>query len=459
MKRIAVVGSGISGLGAAYALQKCQCDIIVLESAQTVGGRMQTCHADGYTWDPATQFLLDKFSALHSLLAELNVPVTDTLNSSMRVVLPNDTDYYFRLGQPIDMFRHPRLSLWAKFRLLKLFLQTAQRWRQLDFPWMTRVRALDSGENLRTYGDSEYGPDSVDYFMSLPSSNLFFWTPEDTPWWMPMLSIKVLFNSRMRVPKAGMGAVTAALASKLDVRLRHTVRRVEISDDGAAVLQVDGPNGRSRLTVDRVVIATPAPIALKLLADPDLALGEVRANFLRTAAYTSVITTAVAWPSPVERRAFGLFIPQKTGLGLSTIGWEHLKASGRAPIHSALGVLCTSDAFAKQIWQEPDVRIARHMVDLAQVLYPDALVGAQPLRTYRFPHATPIMVPGRSHALHRALAAGPAPASPVFTCGDYWLGPNVEQALITGYRAAGEVLQSLQIPVPDDLHVKITQRL
>jgi len=44
-----------------------------------------------------------------------------------------------------------------------------------------------------------------------------------------------------------------------------------------------------------------------------------------------------------------------------------------------------------------------------------------------------------------------APGSPVFACGDYWLGPCTEQALAAAWRTAREVLQSLGLPVPGDL--------
>ena len=457
MHRVAVVGSGISGLGAAYALRQAHCDVIVFESADRVGGRMQTQSADGYTWDPAAQFLLSKFETMLALLTELNVPVLrDSVPPTMGIVLSSmspETKYYFRVDNPLSMFSHPQLSLANKVRLLKLFGQTFWYWRSLDFPWMNKVQKLDTKDTLRTVGDRDYGADALDYFLNLPTSNLFYWTPEETPWWMAPFSLKLMFNAKMFLPAGGMGAVTAALGRSLDVRLNHTVRRIDATDDGKAVLRVQGARGMSGVLVDRVIIATPAPVALTMLADPEQALGKIRANYLRTANYTQVLTMAVAYASAIERRAYGVFVPRKDSGGLLTIGWEHLKAQGRAPINRGLGVFSTTASFARQVWNYSDAEIARQMIDLAVPIYPNSSPQAHPLQVHRFPHATPIMEPTRSRTLDQARKAGPAAGSPIFTCGDYWLGPNVEQALITGYRAAGEVLQSLQSPVPTKLQI------
>ena len=49
MARIAVVGAGIAGLGAAHALQQAGQQVIVLEERGVRGGRMQTRSRAGFT--------------------------------------------------------------------------------------------------------------------------------------------------------------------------------------------------------------------------------------------------------------------------------------------------------------------------------------------------------------------------------------------------------------------------
>lgn len=453
MKKVAVVGSGISGLGAAHALQESHCDVIVFEKENRAGGRMQTMNLNGFYWDPAAQFLLEGYITMLALLKELKIPYARDVVDTMGVFLLPKSMYYFDMNNPFSVFLHPRLAYSTKLKQVKLLLQTLRYWKDLDFPWMRRVRKLDTGENLRTVGDREYGADAVDYFLGLPSSNMFLWQPEETPWWMAMMFLKIMSATKMLLPAGGMGVVTKALARRLDVRTGHTIQRIEISREGKASLSIVGPSGISSITVDRVVIATPAPITLEILHNPDEVLGKVRANFLRTAKYTQVITAAVGYDALLEQRAYGVFVPQKANLGLSAIAWEHRKMKGRAPFGKGLGVINTTDEFARQIWRHSDDEIAYKVLSVMESVYPASRSLVSFHRVQRFPFATPIMEPTRSRMLYDAVNGGPKSGSPVFTCGDYWLGPNLEQALITGYRAAREVLESLDAPVPSKLRI------
>ena len=52
----------------------------------------------------------------------------------------------------------------------------------------------------------------------------------------------------------------------------------------------------------------------------------------------------------------------------------------------------------------------------------------------------PTVPPGRIGLLVRALREQPEAGAAVFACGDYWEGPSVEMSMISGVRAAGELL-------------------
>ena len=57
-KRVAVIGGGISGLTTAYLLKKKGFDVTVFESADTVGGNVQTVTRDGFTIEQGPNSLL-----------------------------------------------------------------------------------------------------------------------------------------------------------------------------------------------------------------------------------------------------------------------------------------------------------------------------------------------------------------------------------------------------------------
>lgn len=52
MSKMIVIGAGIAGLTAAYRLQKAGHEVVVLEAADHVGGRMITIHWNGWSIDP-----------------------------------------------------------------------------------------------------------------------------------------------------------------------------------------------------------------------------------------------------------------------------------------------------------------------------------------------------------------------------------------------------------------------
>lgn len=439
-----MVGAGIAGLGAAYALQQSGHQVVVLEQDPVVGGRMQTCSAQGFTWDPGAQFMLPQFRAMRGLMAELGVGIAAGPPSpfeALAVPAPGHRLLRARFDSPAAVLRHPGITLRSKWRMTRLLLFALRNRHRLDFRHPERAAPLDM-ESIRTWGDREIGADAVDYYLSLPFSSLFFWRPEETPLWL--LGSFVLMSRRWRVlvPQGGMGAVPVALAGRLDVRLNTAVRRVDLLPDGTAALRLHEAGGRAAdLRADRVVLAVPAPAALPLLAAPDRALGPLRAAYLRSVRYTRNATTAVAYRRAPDHQAYGVTIPQALRQPLATIAWEQNKVPGRAPPGAGLGILMPTDAWSSGHWHLSDDQTAAQLVQAAARYYPGSNRGVRFQQVHRWEYALPHFPPGRTQELAAAWAAGPAPGSPVHVCGDYWLGPSTEMALVSGLRAAEEVLR------------------
>ena len=58
---VVVIGAGLSGLAAARTLQRAQQQVMVLEQASEIGGRVQTLDIDGYRVDKGFQVLLTAY--------------------------------------------------------------------------------------------------------------------------------------------------------------------------------------------------------------------------------------------------------------------------------------------------------------------------------------------------------------------------------------------------------------
>jgi len=81
-----IVGAGIAGLAAARHLSRAGREVVVLESGERVGGRMQTDRVDGYTIDRGFQVINPYYPELHRLgvLPELGLqPLRPGVSVSM----------------------------------------------------------------------------------------------------------------------------------------------------------------------------------------------------------------------------------------------------------------------------------------------------------------------------------------------------------------------------------------
>lgn len=431
--RVVVIGAGISGLGAALALQDAGCSVLVVERETRVGGRMITDSEGGYTWDPGAQFMVPAYREMKRLMARLGIPMVERASGATEaLVLPGNRLWYQRFDSPAAVLRHPSLSFLTKLRMARLVLATIRHSRQVGFHHVEWAAPIDT-ESLRQWGDRRIGADAVDYWLSVPSTGFFFWPPEETPRWLPLTFALLQTNWRVLTPAGGMGAVPEALARLLNVKLGAPAERVTPVSGGARV-RVGGAD----LEADRVLLALPAPVALSLLHDPEAALGRERAAFLRSVTFNQTLTVAAAYRKAPESRASGVVFPAGTAGPVASLGWEQVKAPGRAPRGAGLAVI---NGYAPNLsaGSGPAAADGSGLLAAIRPLYPQS-----PLfhRTYRWEQAIARMPPGHAARLATALAAAPAPGAAIFTCGDSWSFPSTETALADGLRAAREILRS-----------------
>lgn len=272
MKKIAIVGSGISGISAAYYLNN-SFDVHVYEKADYVGGHTNTVEVSegGASYDVDTAFMVfnrDNYYNLTRMFDELGV-----------TTLTHEGGYnFFDLGTGI-CYGTEELSL-SEDEVVGRYPESFVRiWRQANRFFKEASRHFFEGKAyvpLREYFEAYgYSDDFIESFVVQLGSAC--WTlPTDKMGEMPASTLigffmnhgqgglggkKVSWETVENGSKQYLDRIQAALRNP--VQLNTEVQAVYPSDDKVAVV-IDG---QERL-FDKVLIATHADQALRLLEIP-----------------------------------------------------------------------------------------------------------------------------------------------------------------------------------------------
>lgn len=267
MIRVAIVGSGIAGLGAARALAG-RADVTVLEAADRVGGHVYTVDAGAAAVDLGfIVFSRPSYPRFSALLDELGVPSRPTA-MSFSVALPDGSEW--SSASPGGWFAQPAN------------LVRPRHWRFLaDVVGLLRAGRADLGSErarrstldqwLHAVGASA---DLRDRF-ALPLAGAL-WSlaadrcgafPAET--WLRFLHQHGMLRATnphpWRTVLGGSRTYLRALLARLGLTVETGTPVTRIERDARGVTLVAG--GRER-RFDRVVLATAAPAALAMLAAP-----------------------------------------------------------------------------------------------------------------------------------------------------------------------------------------------
>lgn len=436
MTSVVVVGAGLSGLAAAYRLQRAGATVTVLESASGPGGRVQTERHGDYIVDTGPDALTAGYTSYLGLVQDLGLG--DRLVDTSAVI------GLVRDGRLIDLDPAkllrlpftPALSMLGKLRLAVGFVRLWKVIRDVDSYDMGRSAALDDpGVSAHDFALRHFGREVADYLID-PMMRLTTGTGAREASSVNVLGALGAWSSGLRSVRGGLATVTTALASRLDVRYGATVNRVDETESGVSVSYTDG-RGTHDVSAGNCVISAMYHRAVEMwpsLLTVSPAFGDKLRN-------VKLISVSLGYRVPTRSRAYTVLVPTAEQPECLLIFLQHNKSADRAPRGHSLVTIYTDTAVTDRFLEYTDAQLEAWAAGVVEGLCPE-LAGNRELSVVtRWPHAGYLADPGfwrRNSALRDALPT----RGPVQVAGDLFGAGSMESAARWGEHAARCIVEA-----------------
>ncbi len=268
MKSVAVIGAGIAGLSAAHDLQKAGRRVVVLDRDDLVGGRMADRIVNGICTHTGASIIFSFNAEMFGLIDELGLrdEVVSFKDDAEVEAFNAETSYPLRLTfDPLFLLRHKAFGLTTKAKLATLLPDMIAAGLKTDPCLMETATAYDD-ESVTDYVTRKVSSEFLENYLEPYFRAPWHWEPE----WISRAYLLSMMGHVVRGSeysfKSGIGLLTRTLASKLDVRLGHSVRHVRAQDGGHLVV-TEGPEGVYAQQFDEVVMAVPGTKAADLVPE------------------------------------------------------------------------------------------------------------------------------------------------------------------------------------------------
>jgi len=379
MKRIAIIGGGISGLAAAFTLEEQRCagapvEYVLFESSPRFGGVIATEHVENCLVEAGPDSFLTEKPWAAELCRKLGLG--DQLlgsNDAQRktYILVNNKLVAIPDGL---MFMVPTRFMPTLLSPLFSFRTKLQMARE----WFHTSNQSAADETVASFVERHYGTEMVERLADPLLSGIYGGDASQLsmhavlPRFLEMESkhgslgratmaarnktapnsSRPLFTSL----KDGMQLMVDTLVTRLSPSALHPNRPVRSMgpQEGGWLISARDESYR----FDAVIVATPAYIAATLLQDASHDL----ASELRAIPYTSSVTVTLAYDQNVRAMlppGFGFLVPRTEGKRLLAATFVHNKFSHRAPADRALIRCFLGGSRDQQILQSSDEEILR----------------------------------------------------------------------------------------------------
>ena len=444
--RIVVVGAGLAGLATAWRLHARGHAVQVLERRGRAGGGVDSRWHDGFCFDAALETASTHDRHLNGFIGELG------LGDQLLPLRPAQL-VQLHQGQVVSIDPQRLGGLAAIAGVSRRDALRLLRWRRLFGRYRPLLepthpeRAADldfrsSADFARLY----FGDTAFDRWVSPEATAVYGGSARELSRVATLLHwVRVGMGQERTaihgVVRGGLQSLVDEANERLDVRCGVEVTRVIENAGGAFSLECGTREGRKGvLEADAVVLATSAAEACRL-AGP--ALQPAERDTLSAVKTGPSLTLAAAVSRPLAGMPQLVRVPHAEGHVIDACLVEPGIAEGRAPVGASIVTLRASDRFAEANAGAADDVIEKGLVDALTRLCPDARGHVLEARLTRRAAATPRFEVGAYRALARfarVQADRRELGRALYFAGDYLIGPDAESKVISGFRAARDIV-------------------
>lgn len=457
MKKVAVIGGGITGLTAAFQLRQAGLAPLIFEAGESPGGVVQTREIEGYRIELGPNSLQESPEQVTELIAALGLSdqVVEANPEAKKRYVVRDERLIPVPSSPRGLLRSPILSWRGKLQLLK------EPFR--------RPAPAEVEESLADFARRRLGEEVLDYLVNPFIAGIYAGDPErlSAQHALPQLFAMEkehgsLFRA-MKAPghgrapggkqggrsrrlisfRAGLGALTGALADRLrqSIYLETTAETIT-AREGKWEL-VASRHGRSlRDTYDAVVLALPpdalAGISFETEADPE------SLKTLRDIPHPPVTSISLGFrreqvSHPLD--GFGMLIPEKERRQTLGTLFASTLFPGRAPEDHVLLTSFIGGTRQPEVTENPEKGLLRILLEdlrpLLGIWGDPAFVFIHP-----WPRAIPQYEVGHGKFL-RAIEEFEERNPGLFVAGTARDGISLGHCAASGFRHAGRARKYL----------------
>lgn len=471
--RVGIVGGGLSGLVAAFYLRRLDpsCEVVVFEAGPRFGGVIRTEVIDGY--------LLEHGADMFATTPDAGLKLCDALGITPRLILPQsaargaaivDRGRLVRIPDGFVLMRPTRLWPMISTPLLSI----RGKLRMARERWVKPRPADQEDESIESFVTRRLGRELLDRIvqplvggiytgdvakLSMAATMGQFMTMEresGSLWAATMRRRRAGIDTternsagaryeQFRSLPGGLQELLDALQAALPadaLRPLHRVTRIERSGKRWRLSGAVNPSAGSSEAADwgefdQVILATPAPIAARLLAElaaeTSALLGQIEAASSAIVAL-GVRTADIAKPIDVA----GFVVPLREGRPILAASFTSDKFAGRAPAGEKLIRVFFGGAMQAEYADRDDaelIEIAR--AELAELI---GLSGTPTLaKVIRWPAAMPQYHVGHNQRV-RQIEAGLAALPGLHVIGNSLRGVGIAPTVAAGEAAARQIV-------------------